>query len=153
MTPILAIDPGADGGLALLCAEGIVSAWKMPDGMTAQVDGLRELSANHRGLRCVLERVGGYMPGNSGPGAAKFARHCGNLEAALYALGIPTAQVAPKAWQKGMNLPSEKPLRKRAIKEQMAAMYPHLAVTLATADALGILSWAINNNQEDSKCK
>lgn len=144
MTPLISIDPGANGGLAFRCADGIISAWKMPDGMAAQIEGLIELLANHRGLRAVIERVGGYMPGNSGPAAAKFARHCGHIEAALYALGIPCEQVAPQVWQRPMNLPHDKATRKRAIKAAMGKLYPHLSVTLATADALGILTWAVN---------
>jgi hypothetical protein len=44
MTPFLAIDPGASGGLAWRDADGIVHAEPMPDGMTAQVDRLRSLN-------------------------------------------------------------------------------------------------------------
>jgi hypothetical protein len=36
MKPILCIDPGASGGLALLNREGIVEAFPMRDGMTGQ---------------------------------------------------------------------------------------------------------------------
>lgn len=149
MTPILAIDPGANGGLALRSADGEVTAFKMPDGMTAQVDCLVGIVANHPTVRCVMERVGSYVKGNAVGGAVKFARHCGNLEAALYALGIPAIQPpAPQTWQKYFGaLPTDKEDRKRAIKEAMARLYPHLTVTLATADALGILTWAINNNK------
>ena len=58
------------------------------------------------------------MPGNSGPAAATFARHCGHLEAILYVLGIPTEQVAPGVWQRSLGeLPKDKPERKRAIRE------------------------------------
>jgi uncharacterized protein YbjT (DUF2867 family) len=84
------------------------------------------------------------MPGNSGPSAAKFARHCGHIEAALSALGIPTVFVLPAKWQKAIGgFPADKAERKRAIKEAMARRYPHLAVTLKTADALGLLSYAL----------
>lgn len=144
MIPLLCIDPGANGGLAFRCADGIISAWKMPDGMVEQINQLIGLLANHPTMRAVIERVGGYMPGNSGPAAAKFARHCGHIEAALYTLGIPCEQVAPQVWQRPMNLPHDKATRKRAIKAAMGQLYPNLSVTLATADALGILTWAIN---------
>ena len=85
------------------------------------------------------------MPVNSVPAAVKFARHCGHIEAALYALGMPTEQVAPTVWQKHLGaLPKDKRERKRAIKEVMARRYPGLDVTLKTADALGILTWAVD---------
>ena len=74
----------------------------------------------------------------------KFARHCGHLEAALYTLGVPRRDVAPGVWMKCLGtLPKDKPQRKRAIREAMAVRHQHLAVTLATADALGILEWAV----------
>lgn len=141
--PIIAIDPGAAGGVAWTESDGTVWAAPMPSGMTAQADLLRSLVASLPGAVAVLERVGGYVPGNSGPAACTFARHCGHLEAALYLLGVPSEQVAPGVWMKALGaLPSEKPERKRAIREAMARRYPALAVTMKTADALGILTWA-----------
>jgi hypothetical protein len=143
MQTILALDPGASGGLAWFDAPGQPHAEPMPEGMTAQVDRLRALAAELPGLAAVMEKTGGYMPGNSGPAAVTFARHCGHLEAGLYCLGIPATQVAPGVWQKALGaLPAEKPERKRAIRELMARRFPALAVTLKTADALGILVWA-----------
>lgn len=144
MKNIIAIDPGASGGIAWIDADGIVCAEPMPDGMTAQADALRSLAASMEGAVAFVEKVGSYMPGNSGPASCKFARHCGHVEAALYILGIPSVQVAPGVWQKSLGTwPAEKPERKRAIREAMARLYPALRVTLKTADALGILTWAI----------
>jgi len=83
------------------------------------------------------------MPGNSATAAVKFARHCGHIEAILHCLGVPFRQVAPQVWMKVCGaLPKEKPDRKRAIREDMARRFPHLRVTLKTADALGILCWS-----------
>jgi len=146
----LAIDPGVSGGLAWTDEDGIVQAEPMPEGMTAICDRLRELRAEGIGA-AVVERVGTYMPGNAGPAAATFARHCGHLDATLYCLGYSAPQgPTPAQWQKIVpGLPkgtgAEKADRKRAIKEAMARRYPHLRVTLKTADALGILTWANNN--------
>jgi hypothetical protein len=143
MKPLLAIDPGASGGFALLNAEGI-TAQNMPGGMTEQIDLIRSFAAENPGTVAILEKVGTYRPGNSGPAAATFARHCGHLEAALYAFGIPTEQVAPGVWQRGIGgFSSDKKKRKNEIKELMARTYPHLSVTLKTADALGILTWTL----------
>lgn len=80
------------------------------------------------------------MPGNSGPASCTFARHCGNIEAALYTLGIPFVEVLPTQWMKKVGaLPKEKPERKKALKEFAARRYPHLSPTLKTADALALL--------------
>jgi hypothetical protein len=140
----LAIDPGASGGFAWTDGNGDVHAVKMPDGMTAQADFLRSLFVEIPGLTVVLEKVGGYREGNSGPSAVKFARHCGNLEAVLYVLGFPTKQVTPKQWMKAIGVPPKlkEVERKNWIKELAARRFPHLKVTLATADALGMLIYS-----------
>lgn len=149
MRPIIAIDPGASGGIAWMsCFDGRVEAVKMPEGLSEQGHFIRKIALSDGvsgcSVRCVLEKVGSYMPGNSGPASCKFARHCGHLEAILYMRDIPVIEVTPHKWQKHLaTFPKDKQERKRAIKEMMARRYPHLKVTLATADALGILTWAI----------
>ena len=140
----LAIDPGAAGGIAFADRDGIVQAVPMPVGMTAQADLIREIAANNPGIECVIEQVGMYVKGNSGPAAATFARHCGHLDAILYCFGIPTTQVSPQKWMKSLGaMPKDKKERKNAIKEKMARLYPHLSVTLKTSDALGLYTYAL----------
>jgi hypothetical protein len=144
MKKLLAIDPGASGGFAWLDSDGVVRAEKIPEGMTAMVDRLRELVTVLPGLAAVVEKVGLWMPGDHPNAATKFARGCGQIEAALYALGIPFEDVAPGVWMKCLGgLPKDKPERKRMIRELMARRYPHLRVTLDTADALGMLTWKL----------
>ena len=141
-TTYIAIDPGANGGIAFTDRDGIVRGIPMPDGMTEQCDMIRSLAVHLPGAKVVMERVGAYMPGNSGPSAAKFARHCGHLDAACYVAGLPVQLVAPQTWMKAVGpLPKDKGERKRAIREAMQRRYPHLLVTLKTADALGMLTW------------
>jgi len=141
---MIAIDPGAGGGIAWRDRDGAAQAVPMPEGMAAQVDAMRGLvAALPAGVGAVVERVGGYMPGNSGPAAATFARHCGHVEAALYCLGVPLlAWPTPQKWMRELGAwPKEKGDRKRAIKEWAARRFPRLRVTLATADALALLVW------------
>ena len=141
MKPSIAIDPGASGGIAWRDAEGAVHAVPMPEGMTAQVDFLRSLAAQLPGVEAIVEKVGYWMPGDHPNSACKFARHCGQLEAALYALGVPFTEVAPGVWMKKMgSLPKDKRQRKATIRELMARLFPGLRVTLSTADALALLS-------------
>ena len=154
--PIIAIDPGASGGIAWIDGTGTVSAERMPEGMAAQCDRLRSIAAVlGSGAVAVIERVGGYMPGNAGPGAVKFARHCGHLEAALYCLGVPVEQVSPATWMRICGpLPTgldHKRERKNAIKDAVARRFPHLTITLSTADAAGILWWAMQRRDGGAK--
>lgn len=143
MKPLIAIDPGASGGIAWRDAEGVVHAEPMPEGMTAQVDFLRSLTAGLPGVEAVVEKVGYWMPGDHPNSATKFARHCGHVEAALYALAVPFVAVAPAVWMKRLGtLPKNKQARKRAIREDMQRRFPALSVTLATADALALLATA-----------
>ena len=124
--------------------DGVVSAERMPEGMTAIVDRLRGLAAELVGCEGVMEKVGLWVPGDHPNSATKFARHCGNLEAALYSAGVAFREVAPGVWMRALGkLPADKGARKRAIRELMARRYPHLKVTLSTADALGILTWSL----------
>ncbi len=141
---MIAIDPGANGGIAWRDEGGAVRAERMPEGMTAQADFLRGLAAILRDPRACVERVGTYVKGNAVGSACKFARHCGHLEAVLYCCGVPVvATPAPQTWQRVLGaLPKDKAERKRAIRELMARRHPDLSVTLATADALALLAWA-----------
>ncbi len=154
MKAILAIDPGASGGFAWRDGDKAVDCKNMPEGMTAQCDWLKEkmifFAHNfYDGCDAVMEQTGTHRIGNSAGASVKFSRHCGHIEAALYMLSIPTTQVTPAKWQKAVfgTLPKDKMARKRAIKEEMQRRYPHLEVTLKTADALGILTYAIEREK------
>ena len=166
---MLAVDPGASGGVAWVDHDGVVNALHMPEGMSEQVGLLRSLASQGCAYG-VMENVGFFRPGNSGPAACTFARHCGHLEAACYALGIAVTEVTPQSWMKAMgfgvtkylpdgykDLPDKDRraaratavrLNKTAIKEAMARRYPHIKVTLKTADALAILTWAMGTKGE-----
>lgn len=140
---ILAIDPGAGGGYAIQPAFGMIEAAPMPEGMTAQIDAIRAMAVANPGLVAVMEKVGFHRPGNSAVASCKFARHVGHLEAALYSAGIPFTEVTPQKWMGAIgSWPADKGERKKAIKEEMARRFPHLKVTLGTADALGMMVYA-----------
>lgn len=165
MRTTISIDPGASGAIAWYGQRGEVHAENMPEGMTGICDRIRELAAEFTESEAVVEKVGGYMPGNAGPAAATFARHCGNLEAALYMAKVPIAwNPTPQQWMKRIGVPvfpkalppsnlSDKEalqhqkaeatrckgLRKAWIKEWVARRFPSIRVTLSNADALAML--------------
>lgn len=141
---IVAIDPGASGGLAWRDDDGVVNCADMPDTPGDILDQLRTLKVMGREIVAYMEKTGTYIPGNSAPAACKFARGCGLLEGAIMALSIPLIEIAPGVWMKILGaLPKEKRDRKNAIKALMQARYPRLHVTLSTSDALGLLTYAI----------
>ena len=91
---------------------------------------------------CYMEKVGQGMPGQSSKATATFARHCGHLDMALLALGIPTNTVTPNKWEKsyqiGLSTGLGKTEWKNRLKAKAQQLFPQLGkrVTLATCDAL-----------------
>lgn len=148
MRYVIGIDPGANGGIAVLDEHGgVVEVLKMPE--TPQdilffLDRYKTFVDDGYGAHsvCYMEQVGQGMPGQSSSATAKFARHCGHLEMALIALNIPTHTVTPQKWEKGFQLGKSKGLPKTVWKNKLKSkaqqLFPQLGkkITLATSDAL-----------------
>ena len=126
---------------------------------------------NELQIKCYMEEVGGYINGvGTGPAMFNFGRGFGQIEGMLTCLGIPFELVRPQKWQKALsiNFPpvakgqydgltdSERSDEKKRIaklnqarkrdnknhlKELAQRLYPHIKVTLDTADALLILNY------------
>jgi len=137
---IIAVDPGAKGGVAMSVKGMVTAAPLVSEHLT--LDILRKC----RHYKMVIEDVGYHIKGNNAQASATFARHVGWLLGAAAALEIGVSIVTPKTWQAallGKAKHETKAHRKNAIKARVQSLYPHIKVTLATADALGILTWAL----------
>lgn len=140
----LAVDPGANGGLAWSVNGGPAATANMPDTVMDLVELLENIGEGSS-VRAWLEEVGGYAGGEGAPGSAmfNFGRGYGNLEGALAALRVPVHLVRPQKWQKALGLGTKAGLTKTQWKNKLKAkaqqLHPHLKVTLSTADALLIL--------------
>jgi len=159
---LIAIDPGQSGGIAWK-RNGTVECIEMPDTPLDVLKAIQAITLGIGSASCLIEQVGGYMPGNSGPAAVKFARHCGHLDMALLALGISHSSILPAKWEHWFigkpsypKIPKETPAaerrrllaerkreRKTKIKAKAQALFPGVKVTLKTADALGMLAYAM----------
>ena len=137
----IAIDPGETGGLAFQDENNRFWVCKMPSTVHDLADLLSEYEVN----TVIVEKVGGYMPGNSGPAAVKFARHCGEIDGVLAAMKIPHKFVLPSKWMNEFigKPPKDKTKRKKKIKTKCQQLFPNLKITLAVSDALGILCYLI----------
>jgi hypothetical protein len=145
MKYIIGIDPGANGGIAVLDIDGnVIDVRKMPDTPQDILECLRKYSSStlfsNDGV-CYLEKVGTGMPGQSSKATATFARHCGHLEMALLALGIKTNDVTPNKWEKSYQLGKStdaisKTVWKNKLKAKAQQLFPKERVTLAICDAL-----------------
>jgi hypothetical protein len=148
---ILAIDPGAAGGLALNVDDHPATAVSMPATEGDLVSLLREWGANPHDTVAVVEEVGGYA-GMPQPGSAmfKFGRNFGFALGVLQCLGVRVELVRPQKWQKGLGLGraadcASKAEWKNKLKARAQQLYPHLKPTLATSDALLLLDYALNH--------
>lgn len=151
MATYLSLDPGEKGGIAVLDGNEM-HTYKMPTTYPDIYIVLKGLQEDFNITRAVLEKVGQGMPGQSSKATATFARHCGHLEMALYALGIPTEEVTPQKWQKAYSnsIGTAKGLTKTEWKNKLKGLaqrlYPSEKVTLNTADAILLAHYGKMNN-------
>lgn len=174
MTPvIIAIDPGLSGGIAWV-KDGKAETVPMPstpagirdvlDKARTFIDPLNDGSGQawhgYYDCICYIEKVGA-MPRQGVSSTWTFAEHYGALKSILICLGIPKKDITPAKWQKGIgatrpSVPKDatksqreaaKREGKHRIKEIVEARFPTLQVTLKTADALGILLYAIEKER------
>lgn len=153
MKTILAIDPGLSGGVAV-SSFGKAECWPMPEtegDLLALIRDIRDAAvAEGRELVCVLEEVSGYA-GKAQPGSAmfRFGEHFGFLKGLIQALEVRLVLVRPQVWQRGFGLGTasacaSKTIWKNKLKAEAQRRFPHLNVTLKTADALLILEHSIS---------
>lgn len=139
--PLICVDPGKNGGIAVSDASGKVTAYPMPETVKDLYSLLFHLTfVNTPCVEAVVERVHS-MPTDSASAAFTFGENFGMIQGVLAAIGVPYRFVQPHAWQKKVGaLPKNKPERKRALKAFAQQRYPHIPVTLKTADALAMLA-------------
>lgn len=156
MKYIIAIDPGKSGGIGVK-TELLHYVLPMPATQGDVLTCLREIAKvainAQRELIAYLEQVGGFC-GNGQPGSAmfKFGEGFGFLKGCLQTLQIPIRLVKPRQWQKPLGLGTaasckSKTVWKNKLKSCAQRLYPDLTVTLATADALLILDYAIRQEE------
>jgi len=150
---ILAIDPGKSGGIALFVA-GEADARKMPETLKELADVASGLMLESETMPvCYLEDVPKFC-GHNRPAASIFtlAENYGAAQGVLAAVGVRTIRVRPQDWQKGLNLGKRKDcgndrVWKNKLKAEAQRRFPTLTVTLATADALLILDYALRQER------
>lgn len=153
MRAILAIDPGAHGGMAVWTA-GKVTCEKLGATEGDRLSTLRgwrdAMLVEGWELVMVLEQVGGFV-GRGQPGSAmfKFGEGYGFLKGVIQTLEVRLVLVRPQVWQKRLGLGTASVCAKqsewkRKLKEEAQRRYPKLAITGDTADAVLILDWALS---------
>jgi len=148
------IDPGVSGGIAVLGTSGFVEAIPMPQTRREVWHFLRKHvgpgivgGGEKVGHYCVIEKVGGYMPGsrgNIGSAMFTFGASYGALLMALEIVrlewGVEFSEVTPAVWQRKMNVePRRKSETKVQFKKRLRrvaeVLFPKERITDKTADA------------------
>lgn len=149
---LLAIDPGASGGLAWTCSDLGFNCMKMPETRGDILSSLRELKFQHGIDTVFIEDVGGFA-GVPMPGSAmfNFGSNFGFLNGVCMTLGMRVQLVKPQKWQKEFSLGTVasaggKGPWKNKLKARAQELFPACDVTLKTADALLILEYGRRQN-------
>ena len=145
MTRILAIDPGASGGLAYLGDSGIIL-----NSMPETDQDISVLVSDRLAISDVvyIEKVGGYVGGKGAPGSSmfNFGYNVGLLHGLIAASKTRVIEVPPQRWQKTIGAGTKATHGakwKSHLKGIAQQRQPRQVITLKTADAVLILEHAM----------
>lgn len=140
---VIGIDPGGNGGIAILAEGQDPIARKMPK--TAR--DLWELLAGHDPATCWIEKVHA-SPQMGTVSAFKFGYAAGIVHQASVCAGFRVEMVTPQKWQKhhglivkGRGLGQDDTSKKNRNKAKAQELFPCLKITHAIADALLIAEY------------
>jgi hypothetical protein len=146
---IIAIDPGKSGGIAIHY-EDETRAPKMPDTLKA----IAELVNFTPDLPTVayVEHVPVFVPCARPKNMFRLGENFGAIQGVLAATSIRTILVRPAKWQAFYALGKRSQCSsdsewKNKLKVEAQRRFPKLNVTLATADALLLLDYAMRQEQ------
>lgn len=152
MKTILAIDPGASGGIAYIHPGSHPTVFPMPETDGDLLEEIRIAVNPERHAECFLEDLVKYTGRNMPSSAmATYARNFGFIEGVLQTLGVRIIRVKPQAWQKALGLGTSRGLSKtqwkNKLKGEAQRRFPQLSkqITLKTADALLLLEYGRGN--------
>lgn len=143
----IGIDPGQSGGIAALRPSfDTVVALKMPATERDVLEAISQFDqiGDNSAVACI-EQVHS-MPGQGVSSTFKFGVGYGGLRMALTAAGIAFETVTPRKWQAAFSIPTRrlnepKSQFKQRLKGTAQRLFPKVAVTLATCDALLIAEY------------
>lgn len=142
---IIAVDPGGKGGIAFNKGGRISLKGFTKFTETDFLEAVRDYDPES--TVAVVEAVPPYV-GKAIPSSSSFklGYNYGFEVGVLMALKFPLHLVKPQKWQAGLSglAGLTGAPRKRQLKNHACRLYPHLKITLATADALLILDWWLN---------
>ena len=135
---ILGIDPGKNGGMAVLDADtnDIIDITSMPSTLT----DISDFVERHQDVSCAVLETVHSMPGQGVASMFTFGQYYGYVQMAVVAHKIRCIDVLPAKWQQALGLKTKKGESKAEHKNRLKGLaqklFPKVKVTLKNADAL-----------------
>ena len=147
---VFGIDPGSSGGYAVAVNGDIVGAWKCTNNHLADfIEHFNEYKDDDRtmALEWVPKFVGKLIPSSA---SFTLGKSCGLFEGIARGQSVPVAPIPPKTWQRPIPgiAKLKGPERKRGLRDYACLRFPGLKPTLATCDAILILDYFLQNNNQ-----
>lgn len=152
MTTVIGIDPGKNGGIAIM-DDGRVIVHKMPATEFDLWFTISEWKGLRRDGMAITSAIAFIEKVNAGPkmgssAAFKFGQNVAAIRMACLAAGIPLEHVTPQKWQKefglvvkGRGLGQGDTAKKNRNKARAQELFPGIKITHAIADALLIAEY------------
>lgn len=152
---IVAIDVGAGGGIALY-KDGTCEVIKMPRTVFEMWDYFSEVKQKYENVTVFIEKVQAYVDEGAGGkkfGINKMLENKTELLTIIKLMRFKYVEVHPLSWQSTLKLrwkdKPDKPERKRRYRDYAQNCFPDLKVTLATADAICLVQFALTKISSD----
>lgn len=140
MNTFIGIDPGINGGIAVLGRDmEVIGLHEMPETEREIWDLFANLKCLDGGI-ALIERVHAF-PKQGVVSVWTFASNYAGVRMALVGNGIPFYEIAPFDWQREMDIKPRKDTEskyefKKRLKAKAENLFPAQSINLKTADAL-----------------
>jgi len=141
--PIIAIDPGASGGICVYNNGTVIEAIPCQKTVNEMAECIEVIIKNFKADRIKVSKILGVIenvhafPTDGRSSAFKFGRNFGMWLGIFASNKLKVVQISPFTWMKSFgDMPKIKSERKRHIKELAANLFPNARVTLKTSDAI-----------------
>lgn len=160
---IIAIDPGASGGIAVFANGMLKSAVSMPSSTSEMNEFFTHLKSTYENIIVYIEKVQAYSKGDDDPGKKfginKMLKNYNQILTVIELSGLRYVEVYPISWQTTLKLKIKnvdklphhkfKALRKNKYKEFAQICFPEVKVTMKTSDALCLVQFALIKISKD----
>ena len=144
----IGIDPGKNGGVALLGKEKDYYrplVFRCPDTEKMHkvlIENIVEFCIDYKYIDIIIEKVWAF-PTDARSSAFKFGFNYGVWIGIINSIQIPKIEVVPRKWMSYYNMPPklDKNKRKKWLKDLAEKLYPNIKITYNTSDAILIANY------------